>query len=795
MSILNILKFQEEAVESLKEIFVELWKQQERQLPIIFKSPTGSGKTFMTSFFIRELNHLPQWKEDKAFIWITFSDNLVMQSKKKFLEYFQNTLENRVLTVEDIDQGKLYKNDILFLNWEKLLARNVETRRLRRPKEEELRKEKGEYFEDVIEQTKIEGREIILIIDEAHKNKDTKLAQDIIDLIDPKIILHVTATPKGDDELITRRLGSFYEVPRGEVVKQGLIKEAIITQTEEDFQNLSGKDLDENLLELGIKKREELKNGYYSLGKNINPLMLIQLPNDEKALVERGEQRKEEVVTEYLRKKGIPKYKIAKWFDKHPRPDGLENNDDEHEFLLFKYAAGTGWDCPRASVIVMFREIKSNIFYTQTLGRILRMPEPHLKEDYKNNPNLRVGYLYTNYKREEIKIPDESSQNKPLIKNAQIKKGIKNIKLLSDYLSYLDYGDIRVSAEFQKVFKREFNKYFEIENGDEPKKIEEKLIEKGLRLGDTFTKEIIINAQFEDYDNIAFDLAKQGRDIALEVSISDVEKTFNYLCWQVLREQEDEWAKYSNVARSWSVLKSAIRVWFKDIFPEKPYIYWYKIFIKDVLKYSESKLRPAITQALRKYKPISDELLEEKKKLEEQKESYIFTIQKEYGYTEDYEEVPQKLCVLDKFYLLKKYSGRENEISFMEYLEKKQGKINWWFKNGNYGKNYFGIKYMSSETKKESLFYPDWIIQFSDGQLGIFDTKAGRTAIGSETADKAKVLQEKLQEFREKHSKKFIGGIVVKENEIWYYNDSPNYSKGQSVNDNKDWKPFEDLFG
>lgn len=738
---------------------------------------------------------MPQWKEDKAFIWITFSDNLVMQSKKKFLEYFQNTLENRVLTVEDIDQGKLYKNDILFLNWEKLLARNVETRRLRRPKEEELRKEKGEYFEDVIEQTKIEGREIILIIDEAHKNKDTKLAQDIIDLIDPKIILHVTATPKGDDELITRRLGSFYEVPRGEVVKQGLIKEAIITQTEEDFQNLSGKDLDENLLELGIKKREELKNGYYSLGKNINPLMLIQLPNDEKALVERGEQRKEEVVTEYLRKKGIPKYKIAKWFDKHPRPDGLENNDDEHEFLLFKYAAGTGWDCPRASVIVMFREIKSNIFYTQTLGRILRMPEPHLKEDYKNNPNLRVGYLYTNYKREEIKIPDESSQNKPLIKNAQIKKGIKNIKLLSDYLSYLDYGDIRVSAEFQKVFKREFNKYFEIENGDEPKKIEEKLIEKGLRLGDTFTKEIIINAQFEDYDNIAFDLAKQGRDIALEVSISDVEKTFNYLCWQVLREQEDEWAKYSNVARSWSVLKSAIRVWFKDIFPEKPYIYWYKIFIKDVLKYSESKLRPAITQALRKYKPISDELLEEKKKLEEQKESYIFTIQKEYGYTEDYEEVPQKLCVLDKFYLLKKYSGRENEISFMEYLEKKQGKINWWFKNGNYGKNYFGIKYMSSETKKESLFYPDWIIQFSDGQLGIFDTKAGRTAIGSETADKAKVLQEKLQEFREKHSKKFIGGIVVKENEIWYYNDSPNYSKGQSVNDNKDWKPFEDLFG
>jgi hypothetical protein len=48
------------------------------------------------------------------------------------------------------------------------------------------------------------------------------------------------------------------------------------------------------------------------------------------------------------------------------------------------------------------------------------------------------------------------------------------------------------------------------------------------------------------------------------------------------------------------------------------------------LKGSESKLRPIITQVLRKYKPISDKLLEEKKKLEEQKESYTFIIQKDY---------------------------------------------------------------------------------------------------------------------------------------------------------------------
>ena len=426
MKTFNPLQFQKTAVENLTDMFVAIWKQQGRQLPIVFKSPTGSGKTFMTSLFIRGLNHLPQWKEDKAFIWITFSDDLAMQSKGKFLEYFENMLENRALTVADINQGKLYQNDILFLNWQKVTAKSAETRLLRRPEDEEWIKETGKYFEDVIEQTHADGRQIILVIDEAHKNKDTRLAKDIIEMIDPKVILHITATPNRDDELDARRLGSYYEVPRKEVVDQGLIKEAIVTQTDEDFKGMSGKDLDRVLLENGINKREELKAELKALGKEINPLMLIQIPNDDSKLIEKGEQTKEKIVTDYLVRMKVPEHKIAKWSKGQDKPKGLEENDDEHDFLIFKQTAGTGWDCPRASVLVMFREIQSNTFYTQTVGRILRMPEPQAKEDYKNNPNLRLGYLYTNYKRKEVVIPDQNPANKALTETAHIKKGISN---------------------------------------------------------------------------------------------------------------------------------------------------------------------------------------------------------------------------------------------------------------------------------------------------------------------------------------------------------------------------------
>ncbi len=201
-------------------------------------------------------------------------------------------------------------------------------------------------------------------------------------------------------------------------------------------------------------------------------------------------------------------------------------------------------------------------------------------------------------------------------------------------------------------------------------------------MDNTLVNEVIANARFEDYDNLAFEFSKKGNDMSLEMSVSDIEKTFNYLCYQLLREQEDQMAKYSNVARSWSVLKQALRVWFRTVLQDD-HIHWYKVFINDVRKGNESMFRPAITKALRAYKPISDALLSDKKKKVEEKEAYIFSIQEEYQYPSDYEIVPQKLYALNKFYLPSEYIGRKNEIAFVDYLEKKSGKIDWWFKNGD----------------------------------------------------------------------------------------------------------------
>lgn len=785
----NLLEFQKNAVDNLTNAFLNIWKKDENQIPLVLKAPTGGGKTIIASHFITTLNYLPNWDEDKSFIWITFSDDIAKQSKDKFKLYFENNLENNLLTVLDINKGKLEKNDILFLNWQKIVSKKAETRILRRPETEADRKESGFYFEDLVDNTHNDNRKIILIIDEAHTHVTPLLSQKIIDYINPKIVLHISATPPERIELKSRRLSSFIEVPRNEVIEQGLIKEKIVVQTEEDLQKHQKEDLDEILIDLGLEKRKEIVKEYAKLNKKINPLVLIQLPNDDKALVDLGQKKKEEVVLELLKKKGIEGNKIAKWLDNHPRPDCLEENDDDHEYLLFKQAAGTGWDCPRAHILIMFREINSDTFYIQTVGRILRMPEPNEKEDYKESILLKTGYLYTNYDRNKVNAKwHELSTNKPDYYIAKRKKDISNITLQSSYVSRIDYGDLSDSAKFQMSFIKSMDNYFGLTQKNISTSASKILASRGVELDIKLTNKIIVDAKYDDFDTLSYDFFKKGHDITLDMSRNDVEKTFNYICYSLLKEQTEERAKISNIARSWSPLKSAIRVWFKKIFGNNS-DYYYRLFIYDINKEASSIFRPAITNAIKEYRPILQKIIEEKRKKQEKKEAPTFAIQEEYSYTEDYKEVDTNLCALDKSYFRKDYTGKLNEARFRKYIDIKKDTIDWWFKNGDYGKNNYAIKYWHSNENNYQLFYPDWIIRFKDGRIGIFDTKAGSTALTDRVKDKAKALSMKLKELGEN----YIGGIVVFENGIWYYNTSENYiySPGQL---NPEWKPLESLF-
>ena len=63
------------------------------------------------------------------------------------------------------------------------------------------------------------------------------------------------------------------------------------------------------------------------------------------------------------------------------------------EYLIIKQAIATGWDAPRAKILIKLRENMGEAFTIQTIGRIRRMPQP--QDGHYNVDVLDNAYLYT----------------------------------------------------------------------------------------------------------------------------------------------------------------------------------------------------------------------------------------------------------------------------------------------------------------------------------------------------------------------------------------------------------------
>ena len=781
----NLKEFQEVAIRQLRSQFLELWKTGGRRLPLTFKSPTGSGKTVMIAQFLKDMSKDPQFDVDKAYLWFSFNEDSYVQSKDKLFDYYGGANELDLLDLNDLSKGKLDKNNIFFINWQKIKSSTKEGRKLRNPAEYTYGDDG--IFDQFIKTTQSENRELILIVDEAHRDIDTELADDLIELINPRIIIKITATPRTEpsaSDLIQKRAG-FVEVLVDDVINAGLIKEKIITQTREDLDKLTKKERDQDLilLELAFNKRIELQNYYKELNLDINPLVLVQLPNDDQVRKETLDKSKLEIVQDFLRGKGINQKNVAVWLsNKKENLDEIEEENSSISFLVFKQAAATGWDCPRASILVMFREIKSPVFHTQTVGRILRMPEAiHYPE-----PNLNIGYLYTNYARNQIQLPnDKHGKNKPFIFESKRKVGIKTIVLQSTFMGRIDYNDLGDS--FQTTFKEVADAFFNLKLGETSDSVKKKLVTKGLELYSSKVKnKLIVDAEIEDYDNFVKEIRNNGRDLDEETSKNDIERMYNLLCFNIITNQEEENRKFAP-ERSWGKLKTALNIWFSERTEEKRASY-YTIIVNDFLK-PDSVLRVIISEALEKYRPIRQE--EIKRKESRVRRIEALEIPRPFlSYTEDYEEIKDlNKNSMAPFYMGKDYSGKINEIAFIKYIESKN--VDWWYKNGNSGSENFSIPFYDDVEKKERLFYPDWIIKIKDLIL-ILDTKQGLSGtVGSkDTERKAEALQKWIKE-ENKNSKNFRGGIISKVSQIWKINDNIEYNVDANYTE---WKNLSEIF-
>jgi len=242
---------------------------------------------------------------------------------------------------------------------------------------------------------------------------------------------------------------------------------------------------------------------------------------------------------------------------------------------------------------------------------------------------------------------------------------------------------------------------------------------------------------------------------------------------------------FKNIKRSVPKVKTAIYSWFRKYLGAKEWpeeaILVQMIFLHNG---NRKQLEAILTDAIEAYKTIREK--EIKKKVEESEQWYEFDVAQKSFFNKHADELAGgKKYIYEPCYLSAERSDPERQ--FEQFLNENAEKIVWWWKNGENKKDYFGIKY-EYPTGVIHTFYPDYLVQFTDRRIGIFETKdAGDRDGTTYTKAKAEKLQEYIKE-QNKEGKKLFGGIVIEKNGRWKINQKEKYNWSKcEKNDWSDW--------
>lgn len=724
--------YQENAIDDLLEKAKKLLGYSGSK-KLVFKSPTGSGKTIMMAEFLKQLVDDREIRQSLGFIWAA-PRQLHIQSREKLENYFETSRVLKCSYFEDLDDRKISENEILFFNWESInRADNIYIRD----------NEQDFNLSKVLERTKEENREIILIIDEAHHHATSEISHGLIQMIGPKLTIEVTATPatiSDEDEKVFVQLD--------DVKKEGMVKKAVILNDDFDnfikqgkikTQKLSGGS-EELVIDAAMKKRQELVKEFQKEGVNVNPLVLIQLPDRKTSLEDRIRERVEGILKNKYKittEKG--NNKLAIWLSgEHINKEDIERQDSEVEVLIFKQAIALGWDCPRAQILVLFRQWHSPIFSIQTVGRIMRMPEPD-KGHYKNEI-LNYGYVYTNL--ENIEIREDIAKDYITIYTSKRSFDPK-LSLLSCYPKR-HREKTRLSPLFIEIFLNQAKEY------NLKKQVDIK--------AKKFDLKIISDYKAEDVDALAGEEIVGDKEI--KASDFDMQKLFDFFVRDNLTPFYPEDRSVGRVKEAiYKFFEQELKMWYGNVWEE---------IVQIVLSDKNSQhFVNVINKAKEKYKE------EVEKRESEIVDIKNWNIPESLPYGREYSRVNVKKSIMQPFFSDRKWKP---EAAFIDFLEKSE-RVEWWFKNGDRDATFFAIRYDNGEKKP---FYVDFIVKLKDGRIGLFDTKAGLTkqVAGPKIDGLYKYIQAE-----NKKGKKCFGGIVA--------NTERNY-RGRWVYFDRTSKDFKD---
>lgn len=725
---IELKQYQEKAINKLKSEINELLSYSESKV-CVFKAPTGSGKTLMVAEFLKRLVTKRDDGKKLSFIWISVNQ-LHDQSRNKLEHYYEDSRVLKCSEFEDLEDKKIDENEILFFNWQSInKSDNIYIRE----------NEQENNLSNIIAKTKEEGREIILIIDESHHTANAEKSREVIEAINPKVTIEVSATPQIKD------ISRIVEVDFEEVKEEGMIKAEVTINPEIDQEKINGRSTDEFVIKCALKKREEMLRAYKKIDSNINPLVLIQIPDNKQGVMDRKEDIIQILKNEF--KITIENRKLAIYLSEKDNKINLENiekPDNETEVLIFKQAIAIGWDCPRAAILILFRDWKSITFSIQTIGRIMRMPE----FKHYNNEILNKGYVFTNLT--DVQIAEDIAKDYITIYESKRKNDIyKNIDLESVYFKR-QRERTRLSGQFTRIFLDIAKKY--------------KLSTKIDIKPSTLVNEIMIDGKIQRLDKVQV-VKHKGE---LEIDITDKELQYRFDLY--IRSVSSPFAPADSSGR----IKTALYKFFEI-----------ELKISDYTKSQQIILSVENNQIVTDYLNKGKEAYKAKVigVLAEQREAQYSTwnVPLFISYNSRYEEVDYKKSIMKPHY---SKIGSKPEKIFIDLLEEPKNKVKWWFKNGESESKYFAISYIDSNGI-ERAFYIDFIVMMEDGRIGLFDTKSGITA--KVAKEKSESLVKYINSQNRKNNKKLWGGIVIFKDGSCRFNNNEKYVFDES-NLEKDWQ-------
>ncbi|HKO99501.1 MAG TPA: DEAD/DEAH box helicase family protein [Pyrinomonadaceae bacterium] len=422
---------------------------------MILSSPTGSGKTVtvtaLMEWIVAGYESYPD-DRDATFLWLSDSPELNAQSRDKILQHSSVFLSHDVViidptfTQEQFEGGKIY-----FLNTQKLGKESLLTKR----------GDMREYaiWETIENTTKANPANFYVIIDEAHrgmieKRGERKKAQTIVQRfikgydeagMEPlKLIIGMSATPEKFHTIVkgTGRAIREIEIDIQEVKASGLLKDKITL-----FHPAKKQPSDWTLLENATRRWKSFRTAWkkYCTAQRmehiIEPVLVIQVEN---AVGKQLTATPLEKVVEVVERDG--KLSEKAWAHAFQEEGTIQANgqtirkieqskiesDSDVRVVLFKMSLTTGWDCPRAEVMMSFRKAVDSTLIAQLVGRMVRTP---LARRIEGNEFLNKVSLYLPHYDESglEKIVKQLNEGDPEIGAAvEVEEGVDLISLIRD---------------------------------------------------------------------------------------------------------------------------------------------------------------------------------------------------------------------------------------------------------------------------------------------------------------------------------------------------------------------------